>query len=111
MRTGPNRIKQLNEANAHLYSDLLIHDVGAELADNRPDGSVNGQEWRTALLWGTRLVADFTGGTPFYLHDGRTSDLAEAIRLHGGEAQKSRQAFIGLSDKDRGVLLAFLELL
>jgi CxxC motif-containing protein (DUF1111 family) len=109
MKTGPHRIPQLSQQEARLYSDLLLHDMGDALADNRPDGSANGREWRTAPLWGTRLVADFTGGTPFYLHDGRASDLSEAIRLHGGEAEKSRNASLNLSETDRQALLAFLE--
>lgn len=109
MRTGTHRIPQLSEKDANLYSDLLIHDMGEELADNRPDGSANGREWRTAPLWGTRLVADFTGGVPFYLHDARATTLIDAIRPHGGEAQQSKEAFFKLSEADQQALIAFLE--
>ena len=108
LRTGPSPVPQLNSAEARLYSDLLLHDMGPALADNRPDGQANGLEWRTTPLWGLRLVAENLGGTPFYLHDGRTSDLSEAIRLHGGEAEKARNAFVGLSDADRRAVIAFL---
>jgi CxxC motif-containing protein (DUF1111 family) len=83
--------------------------MGPALADNRPDEQANGYEWRTTPLWGLRLVAENLGGTPFYLHDGRTSDLAEAIRFHGGEAEKSRTAFTGLNETDRKAILAFLD--
>ena len=68
-----------------------------------------GTEWRTAPLWGTRLAADFTGGTPFFLHDGRATTLREAIRPHGGETQKSKEAFFKLSEADQQALIAFLE--
>ncbi|MEK7728017.1 MAG: di-heme oxidoredictase family protein, partial [candidate division KSB1 bacterium] len=48
-------------------------------------------------------------GTPFYLHDGRTSDLSEAIRLHGGEAQAARDRFVNLNESDKAALLEFLK--
>ena len=93
---------------AHLYSDLLLHDMGPELADNRPDGSADGYEWRTPPLFGLRLAGDPLGGTAFYLHDGRTTDLGEAIQLHGGEAEAARNRFVELSESDRKALIAFL---
>lgn len=108
MKTGPHWIPQLSEQEAHLYSDLLIHDMGPELADGRPDGDATGSEWRTAPLWGTRLVEEFLGGTPFFLHDGRATTLDQAIRLHGGEAQASRDAYAGLGGTEQQALLAFL---
>ena len=109
MKTGPSPIAALNEVDVHLYSDLLLHDMGEELADNRPDGAATGREWRTAPLWGTRLVAEFLGGTPFFLHDGRATTLEGAIRAHGGEAQKTKEAFFNLSEADRQAVIAFLE--
>ncbi len=108
MKTGKHLIPQLSEKDAHLYSDLLLHDMGDELADNRPDGDANGREWRTAPLWGTRLVADFTGGIPFYLHDGRATTLIDAIRPHGSEAQKSKEAFFKRSETEQQAVIAFL---
>lgn len=108
MRTGPSAISALNEADVHIYSDLLLHDMGEELADNRPDGLANGREWRTAPLWGTRLVGEFLGGTPFFLHDGRTTTLRAAIRVHGGEAQKTKEAFFNLSETDQQAVIAFI---
>ncbi|MBI4553176.1 MAG: thiol oxidoreductase [Candidatus Latescibacteria bacterium] len=108
MRTGPHDIPQLSNQDVHLYSDLLLHDLGPELADGRPDHDATGTEWRTRPLWGLRLVGRFLGGLPVYLHDARTSDLAEAIRLHGGEAQGARDRFLSLSEADRRALIAFL---
>ena len=109
MKTGLSSINPLNQVDAQLYSDLLLHDMGPELADNRPDGDANGSEWKTAPLWGTRLVPDFLGGNAFFLHDGRATSLDEAIRLHGGEAENAKNGYINLSEDDRKALIAFLE--
>jgi CxxC motif-containing protein (DUF1111 family) len=109
MKTGPSPIRALSNVDVPLYSDLLLHDMGAELADNFFEGSATGTEWRTTPLWGLRLVKQFLGGTPYYLHDGRTSDLREVIRLHGGEAAASRNRFYQLSPREQEALLAFLE--
>ena len=109
MQTGPSPIQALNKVNVHIYSDLLLHDMGEVLADNRPDGSATGREWRTAPLWGTRLVAEFLGGTPFYLHDGRATTLEGAIRAHGGEAQETKEAFFNLPEAEQQAIIAFLK--
>ena len=109
MQTGPSPISALNEVNVHIYSDLLLHDMGEVLADNRPDASANGREWRTAPLWGTRLVAEFLGGTPFFLHDGRATTLEGAIRAHGGEAQEAKEAFFNLPEAEQQAIIAFLK--
>ena len=90
------------------YSDFLLHDMGAGLADNRPEGLADGQEWRTPPLWGIGLTADVSGHT-FFLHDGRARNLAEAILWHGGEAQAARDAFADMSQATRDDLVAFLE--
>jgi len=90
------------------YSDLLLHDMGEGLADNRAVGSANGQEWRTAPLWGIGLTRTVNGHT-YFLHDGRARNLTEAILWHGGEGQASRDAFAGLSSADRDALIKFLE--
>ena len=109
LRTGPNDIPQLSEQDAHVYSDFLIHDMGPVLADNRPDGDADGTEWRTAPLWGTRIVEDFLGGEAFYLHDGRASTLHDAIMEHGGESQASRDAYAGMNAAEQADLVAFLK--
>jgi len=89
------------------YTDLLLHDMGEGLADNRPEGRADGQEWRTAPLWGIGLTETVNGHT-FFLHDGRARSLTEAILWHGGEAQRARDAFAGLPAEDRQRLIAFV---
>lgn len=91
-----------------LYSDLLLHDMGDGLADNRPDGQASGREWRTTPLWGLRLLRQFLNGDAFLLHDGRARTIEEAILLHGGEAQGSRDLFHALTPPDRAALLDFV---
>jgi CxxC motif-containing protein (DUF1111 family) len=90
------------------YSDFLLHDMGEGLADGQPVGRASGSEWRTPPLWGIGLTRTVTGHT-FLLHDGRARNLAEAILWHGGEAQRSRDAFAGMDAADRAALLKFLE--
>jgi CxxC motif-containing protein (DUF1111 family) len=89
------------------YSDLLLHDMGEALADDRPEGVASGREWRTPPLWGIGLTEDVNGHT-YFLHDGRARNLTEAILWHGGEAQAARDAFAGMTKADRDTMLAFL---
>jgi CxxC motif-containing protein (DUF1111 family) len=98
----------LSSQRIHAFTDLLLHDMGPGLADGRPDQEASGSEWRTPPLWGIGRVAEI-GSEVSYLHDGRARTLAEAVLWHGGEAERSRQAFLGLSAADRGALIAFLE--
>jgi CxxC motif-containing protein (DUF1111 family) len=106
--TGPNEdFPELAEQTFHPYSDLLLHDMGPGLADNRSDHVANGREWRTPPLWGIGLSATVTGHST-YLHDGRARSLREAIIWHGGEAAAAREAFLKMSRADRESLLAFL---
>ncbi len=109
LRTGPHPVAALSDKPVPLYSDLLLHDMGDGLADNRPDGSASGREWRTAPLWGLRLMRSFLNGDAFLLHDGRARSVEEAILLHGGEAQRSRDDFAALGAADRSALLDFVE--
>jgi len=90
------------------YTDLLLHDMGPDLADNRPDFDANGKEWRTSPLWGIGLTKVVNGHQNF-LHDGRARSLMEAILWHGGEAEQSKEYVKNLSKKDREVLIKFLE--
>ena len=89
------------------YSDLLLHDMGDGLADNRPEWRANGREWRTAPLWGIGLTETVNGHTKF-LHDGRARNLLEAVLWHGGEAEAARRAVIGMTPGEREALLAFV---
>lgn len=90
------------------YSDLLLHDMGPGLADQRPEFLASGQEWRTPPLWGIGLTQQVSGHTQF-LHDGRARNLLEAIFWHGGEAQAARDAVSHFSRDEREALLAFLD--
>lgn len=107
-RTGSSSISVLANQPVRLYSDLLLHDMGEELADNRPDGSANGREWRTTPLWGLRVMRDFLNGDAFLMHDGRARSVEEAILLHGGEAAPVRDRFAGLSAQQQRDLLDFV---
>jgi len=106
-----HRLKDRPEQSFQLiwpYSDLLLHDMGPGLADNRPEGRASGQEWKTPPLWGIGLTAQVSGHSQF-LHDGRARNLTEAILWHGGEAQGPRDGFMALPAEERAALVAFLE--
>ena len=92
------------------YTDLLLHDMGENLADNRPEAKANGQEWRTPPLWGIGL-SELVSGHNTFLHDGRANNLLEAVMWHGGEAEESRNHIEKLSKDDRDALIAFLKAL
>ncbi len=109
LRTGAHEIEALADRDVPLYSDLLLHDLGDGLADNRPDGSADGREWRTAPLWGLRIAREFLNGQLFLLHDGRARSVEEAILFHGGEAAAVRDAFNALPAADREALLDYVE--
>jgi Tol biopolymer transport system component len=86
---------------AALFTDLLLHDMGATLADGIPQGDASGSEFRTAPLAGV-------GWTAPYLHDGRAATLDAAILAHDGEARASRDAFSALPEDEKTRLRAFL---
>jgi CxxC motif-containing protein (DUF1111 family) len=112
MRTGPGHLfAELRNQTIRPYSDLLLHDMGAGLADNLVEGQAKGNMWRTAPLWGLGYSEKVIGaaGTVGYLHDGRARNLTEAILWHDGEGAASRQRFEKLSKTDREALLAFLK--
>ena len=90
------------------YTDLLLHDMGPGLADNRPEFQANGQEWRTPPLWGLGSHQYVNDGN-FLLHDGRARTILEAIMWHGGEAEASKRQLQALSTDQRTQLLTFLE--
>ena len=91
----------------HPYTDMLVHNMGAGLADNRPDFKAGGQDWRTAPLWGLGLFP-VINNPGYYLHDGRARTLVEAIMWHGGEAAVSQSYFSHMSKADRNAVLKFL---
>lgn len=90
------------------YTDLLLHDMGPDLADGRPDYEADGNEWRTPPLWGIGLSKKVNGAQNF-LHDGRARTIEEAILWHGGEAEKVKQQFTSLDKVDREALIRFVE--
>ncbi len=90
------------------YTDLLLHDMGDGLADNRPEAAATGREWRTPPLWGIGLTKQVSGHTRF-LHDGRARSVLEAVLWHGGEAKLMKQAVIDMGADDRAALIRFLE--
>jgi len=105
--TGQAQLAEISNQEFHPFTDLLVHDMGEGLADNRPDFEANGREWRTQPLWGIGLTYD-VGALDTHLHDGRARSLAEAILWHGGEAEGPREVFRNMDKAQRGELLAFL---
>ncbi|WP_053269797.1 di-heme oxidoreductase family protein [Pseudomonas chlororaphis] len=89
------------------YSDLLLHDMGEGLADNRSEFQAGGRDWRTPPLWGIGLTQTVSGHTQF-LHDGRARNLLEAVLWHGGEARAAQQQVLSFNAEQRAALLAFL---
>jgi CxxC motif-containing protein (DUF1111 family) len=104
LRTGNSSVAALRDKAANLYSDLLIHDMGVGLADGITQGQAGPREFRTSPLWGL-------GQRLFFLHDGRTSDLLEAIQQHrsdGSEANGVVRHFSNLHESQKQDLLNFL---
>ena len=123
-------LTELRSQTIHPYTDLLLHDMGAGLADNLAEGQASGAEWRTAPLWSVGLSPCVTGGVtgpentdglPYgvdghkvctpnanYLHDGRARTIDEAIRWHGGEGLNAEQAYERLSASDKDALVKFV---
>jgi CxxC motif-containing protein (DUF1111 family) len=109
LRTGQHPdFPELSDQKIRPFTDLLLHDMGPDLADGRPDFAASGSEWRTPPLWGLGLVQTVNRHR-YLLHDGRARGFAEAILWHGGEGEASREAFRHLPRVDREALIAFLE--
>lgn len=89
------------------YTDLLLHDMGPDLAEGGSHYQASGAEWRTPPLWGVGLARSVSPH-PGFLHDGRARTLEEAILWHGGEAASSRDHFTRLPATERAALLAFV---
>lgn len=98
----------LSRQTIHPYTDLLLHDMGEGLSDDRPDFLAGGREWRTPPLWGIGLTERINGHAA-YLHDGRARTLFEAIFWHGGEAEPAREAARKMDKNQRAALLRFLQ--
>ena len=120
-------LAELRDQTIHPYTDMLLHDMGAGLADNLAEGSASGAEWRTAALWGlghaeSVMLGDGKANDAVslagrndddtrvgYLHDGRARTIEEAILWHAGEGESSKQAYESLSTNDKAALMAFLK--
>lgn len=107
--TPETDIAALSNKSFYPYTDLLLHDMGPELDDGATEGSAETYEWRTPPLWGLGLSPDSQGGKYFLMHDGRAESIEEAILMHGGEAQNSRDQFQLLSPEEKEALIMFLE--
>lgn len=97
----------LSNQTIYPYTDLLLHDMGEDLADNRSEYLAQGSEWRTPPLWGIGLSESVNGKAQF-LHDGRARSVVEAILWHGGEAVNAKNTFKKMSASDRNALIQFL---
>ena len=107
--TPESNIEALSNKTFYPYTDLLLHDMGSALDDGATEGSAETYEWRTPPLWGLGLSPNSQGGSYFLMHDGRARSIEEAIVLHGGEAENSKNQFITLGESDRESLIKFLE--
>ena len=106
-----HRLENMPEQSFQLiwpYTDMLLHDMGPDLADNRPEGRAKGREWRTPPLWGIGLTEQVSGHT-YFLHDGRARNLLEAVLWHGGEAEAAQKRVVNMPKPDRDALIRFLE--
>ena len=104
LHTGPSQFAALSNQTINPYSDFALHHMGSNLADQIRQGMAQGDEFRTAPLWGL-------GQRLFLLHDGRTSDLIQAILAHsssGSEANQVISNFNSLRTSDQQDLLKFL---
>jgi CxxC motif-containing protein (DUF1111 family) len=100
LQTGPNTIAALNNVTFFPFSDFLLHDMGS-LGDGIAQASAGQREMRTAPLWGVRVLTSF-------LHDGRATNLSDAILAHDGQGAAARRRFANLRTSDQQNLIAFL---
>lgn len=113
--TSPNHpFAELRGQTIHPFTDLLLHDLGPDLADDSgvttsdaADAPASASEWRTAPLWGIGLRETVNGHTAL-LHDGRAANVLEAALWHGGEAQPVIDELMALPQADRDALVAFV---
>jgi len=117
IKTGARHpFAELRNQTIRPYTDLLLHDMGSEMADTLAEGEAAANLWRTQPLWGLGSLKYVQKGTGFadassvrYLHDGRARTVSEAIAWHGGEAANSRTRYEALPRADRQAILTFLE--
>lgn len=100
--TGTNSNPALNKQKVNLYSDLLVHRMGPALADGIIQGKAQGDQFRTAPLWGV-------GKRQFLLHDGRATTFDAAVSYHAGEAAIAAGRFFNAKESDRAAVREFLK--
>ena len=111
LQTGNSHpIAALRNQTIRPFTDLLLHDMGSQLADNAPDFLATGSEWRTPALWGIGLLNTVNKFT-FLMHDGRARNVEEAILWHGGEGQNAKNNYKSLTLQERKDLLLFINTL
>ncbi|WP_411823125.1 di-heme oxidoredictase family protein [Leptospira sp. 'Mane'] len=106
--TGNHSNSEIANQDIRPYTDLLLHDMGEDLADNRGEFLADGREWRTPPLWAIGLIKQ-VNQHEFFLHDGRARGYQEAILWHGGEAETAKQRFKQLTKEDRANIILFLK--
>jgi CxxC motif-containing protein (DUF1111 family) len=104
---GKDAPEALKGQKIYPFTDMLLHNMGDELADNRRDFMADGFEWKTRPLWGIGLTKTVNPAAGF-LHDGRAGSVEEAILWHGGEAANSRTLFANLTSEQRSQLVSFV---
>ena len=109
MQTGDFPVAALANKTFFPFTDLLLHDMGAGLNDGYTEGTALTAEWRTPALWGLGLSKNSQGGQYFLMHDGRAHSIEQAIEMHGGEAEQSKQNFQRLNNTQGAQLIKFLE--
>lgn len=109
LQTSSSPITALSNKTFFPYTDLLLHDMGSGLNDGYTEGTALPAEWRTPPLWGLGLSKSSQGGQYFLLHDGRAGTIEQAILLHGGEAEQTKNSFQQLTAPDKAKLIRFLE--
>jgi CxxC motif-containing protein (DUF1111 family) len=100
LRTGYSQIRALSGRRIRAYTDLLLHDMGPDLADIC-NGVARPEEFRTQPLMGMQFL-------DMFMHDGLSETIPEAIQRHGGEGSAARDRFFGLSSSDQAALVAFV---
>jgi CxxC motif-containing protein (DUF1111 family) len=111
IRTGnDHKFLELRNLDIQPFTDMLLHDMGPEEADNGyVEGIAGPSEWRTSPLWGVGLLKYTNGGHTCYMHDGRARGLEEAILWHFGEGKVSRDAFLAMNAQQRQDLIRYTE--
>ena len=109
LNTSSFQIAALSNKFFFPFTDMLLHDMGSALNDGYTEGTALPAEWRTSALWGLGLSQNSQGGQMFLMHDGRARSIEQAIALHGGEGQRSKESFEQLNANQKAQLIKFLK--